>query len=115
MEDKFKNIVNIIKTKFNNLEKRDKIILITAVILFVFSKIISIFNFNIPGLNVIPTALTLALIGFNIVKSNKENSKHDTKSKIYFVLGSILSGISLLIFSCIAIVYPFIILAAIML
>lgn len=115
MEDKFKNITNIIKTKFNNLEKKDKLILITAIILFVFSKIISIFNFSIPGLNVIPTALILAFIGFNIIKNNKENSKHDIKSKVCFVLGSILSGVSLLIFSCVAMVYPFIILAAIML
>ena len=115
MESKIKNIFEIIKTKFNNLEKRDRIILIIAITAFIFSKILSIFNLSIPGLNVIPTALILALIGFNIVKNNKESSKHDIKSKAYFILGSMLSSISLLIFGCIALVYPFIILGAIML
>ena len=115
MENIIKTILETIKKITDNLDKTSKLALLTALGLFILSKIISIFKFNIPGLSITPIALVLFTIGFNIIKENKDNSSNDIKSKAYFIFGSILSGLSLLIFGCIAIVYPFIILGSIML
>lgn len=115
MDYKLKNIIEIIKNRTNSLDKTNKVILLATLVLFLIAKITSLFNFNIPGLNIIPTALILSIIGFNIIKANKEKSTYNIKSKIYLIFGSILTGFSLLIFGCIAIVYPFVILGAILL
>lgn len=115
MESKIKSIFEYLKDKFNNLEQKDKYILTGAGSIFIVSKILSLFKLNIPGLSVMPYALLFSFIGFNIVKNSKENDSNGIKSKLYFLLGSILSGLSLLTFSCMAIVYVFIILGMIML
>lgn len=115
MDSRLKNIFQLIKDRTNSLEKRDKIILLTAIALFITSKITSLFKLNIPGLNVLPTALILTFIGLNIIQQNKDKKNENLKNKMYYILGSILISFSILIFGCIGIVYPFVILSAIFL
>ena len=102
--------INLLQSKFNNLENKNKLILSSIVITFILSKMLSIFKINIPGLNVMPICLVFVLLAL----TNMDKYKN-TKNKLYFILSSIFLGITTLIVSCLIITYPFIIASKVLL
>lgn len=103
-------IINKISIKTKNLHSKTKLLLISSVLIFIASKILSLLKFNIPGLGVLAPTLILLAIGLEQFKKY-----HANKQKINLILGSIFLGLSTLIFGCFIIIYPFIIISTILL
>ena len=105
-----KNILNIIDNKTKNLNNKTKLMLGLSILIFIISKLLSLFKINIPGLGILPITLLSIVVALESFKRYKES-----KQKIYLILGSITSGIGALFLGCLIIVYPFIIASKILL
>ena len=115
MNDIFKNILGVIKSKIDTLDNNNKKILFGTIGLFIVSKILLLFNIHIPGLNILPVTILSFFIGVNLLIKYKKSVKDNIKSKAYTLIGFILVSISSFIFFCLALIYPFIIFGSIVL
>ncbi|MBQ8997200.1 MAG: hypothetical protein IJ086_02730 [Clostridium sp.] len=102
--------INLLQSKFNQLENKNKLILTSIIATFTLSKLLPLLKINIPGLSIAPMCLSFIFLG--LLSMNKYK---DTKNKLHLILSSILLGTTCLIISCLIITYPFIIASKILL
>jgi hypothetical protein len=83
-----------------------KSVLLILLGLFIIGKVMSLFNFSLPGYNLFLLVILAIYIGLRKLNSYKtDNKKKD------FVVASLLLGVSGFILICFLMIYPFIILS----